>query len=218
MSELHSAESPEPHSSSLIPPSRGYPAPSLILPRTIARRIAGLVTARGDAELCRRAIGLLALQLEDVVLEAGCGAGVCIQQAAEIAALGKVCGIEPSEELLVAARARNADAIRDGYVELQQGLASRLPWPDATFNKALAVNSPCDWPQPVATLSEMLRVMRSGALLALVVQPPWRTPRDGVRDLAELWAHRVAEAGFHDVRFGILSVGRGSAAAITGTA
>ena len=177
-----------------------------------------MVTARGEAELYRRALGLLALQLEDVVLEVGCGAGVGIEQAAEVAALGKVCGIEPSERLLAAARVRNTEAIDGGYVELQQGLASRLPWPDTTFTKALAVNSPRDWPQPVVNLSEIRRTMRSGGKLAIVVQPPWRTARDGVRDLAELWAHRVDEAGFHEVRFGIVSIGRGSATAVTGTA
>ena len=194
-------------------------APSLIvLPRTITHRIARLLTRRSDAELYRRAIGLLALQLEDIVLEVGCGAGIGIAQAAEVVALGKVCGIEPSEELLTAARARNVEAIHDGYVELQQGLASRLPWPAETFNKAFAVNSPRDWPQPIANLGEVWRVMRPGGKLALIIQPPWRTARTDVRDLAELWAHRVDEAGFHDVRFGILSVGRGSAAAITGTA
>lgn len=213
MNDVIASEASDPRPTSRVPrPS------TLVLPRTVARRVVGLVTGRGEEDLYRRAIGLLALQLEDVVLEIGCGAGVGIEQAAEVAALGKVCGIEPSEELLAAARARNADAIRDCYVELQVGMASRLPWPDATFNKVLAVNSPRDWPQPVVSLGEVRRVMRSGGRLALVVQPPWRTPRDGVRDLAELWAHRVDEAGFSEVRFGIISAGRGSAAAITGTA
>ncbi|HYI14364.1 MAG TPA: methyltransferase domain-containing protein [Thermomicrobiales bacterium] len=207
MSKLDTTNSIQSRSSSLI-----------VLPRTVAGRVAGMVAARSEAELYRRSIGLLGLQLEDAMLEVGCGAGVGIEQAAEIAALGKVCGIETSEALLSAARVRNADAIEGGYVELRQGLASRLPWPDATFDKTLAVNSPRDWPQPVVNLSEVRRVMRPGGKLAVVVQPPWRTAREGVRDLGELWAHRVDEAGFHDVRFGIISVGRRSAAAMTGTA
>jgi ubiquinone/menaquinone biosynthesis C-methylase UbiE len=207
MSELDKSRSIESRTSSLV-----------VFPRTIAGRVAGMVSARSEAELYRRSIGLLGLQLEDAVLEVGCGAGVGIEQAAEIAALGKVCGIEASEGLLAAARARNADAIEGGYVELRQGLASGLPWPDATFDKALAVNSPRDWPQPVVNLSEIRRVMRTGGKLAVVVQPPWRSARSDVRDLAELWAHRLDEAGFHDVRFGIISVGRGSAAAMAGTA
>lgn len=219
MSEKHTVEPSDPRSSSRHPKGTWPHASALIvLPRSVARRVVGLVTGQTVAELYRRTIGLLELQLEDVVLEIGCAAGAGIQQAAEVAALGKVCGIEPSEALLAAAQARNTDAIRDGYVELQQGLASRLPWPDATFTKALAVNSPRDWPQPVPTLGEIRRVMRSDGRLALVVQPPRRTARNSVRDLGELWAHRVDEAGFHDVRFGILSVGRSNAAAITGTA
>jgi ubiquinone/menaquinone biosynthesis C-methylase UbiE len=214
MSDMRHSETPESRPSSLMsdPPSL------LILPRTVARRVAELVTGRGEAELYRRAIELLALQLEDVVLEVGCGAGHGVEQAAAIAALGRVYGIELSEELLAAARVRNADAIRDGYVELNQGTSSKLPWADATFTAAFSVNSPRDWPQPVANLAEMRRVVRSDGRLALVVQAPWRTSRDGVRDLAELWAHRVDEAGFHEVRFGILNVGRGGVAAITGTA
>jgi ubiquinone/menaquinone biosynthesis C-methylase UbiE len=199
-------------------PIESWSGQLIVLPRTAARKVAGIVSARSEAEVYRRTLGLLDLQLEDFVLEVGCGTGVGIEQAADVAALGKICGIEPSERLLAVARARNADAIRDGYVELHQGLASRLPWPDATFNKALAVNSPRDWTQPVENLTEIRRTIRQGGKLALVVQSPWRTRREDVRDLAELWAHRVDEAGFQEVRFGIITVGRGNAAAITGTA
>ncbi len=127
----------------------------MVFPRTVARKLAGVISGRDEAELYRRAVGLLELQLEDIVLEVGCGAGVGIEQAAEIAALGKVCGIEPSADLLEEARARNADALASGYVELQQGLASHLPWPGTTFHKVLAVNSPRDWPQPVVNLQEI---------------------------------------------------------------
>jgi ubiquinone/menaquinone biosynthesis C-methylase UbiE len=161
---------------------------------------------------------LLNLQLEDIVLEPDCGIGIGIAQAAEIAALGKVCGIESSEALLEEARERTAEAISGGYVELKAGMASQLPWPQATFSAAYAVNSPRDWPRPVVNLAEIGRVMQPDGRLAIVIQPPWRTARDGVRDLAELWAHRVDEAGFRDVRFGILSAGRSNAAALTGTA
>jgi ubiquinone/menaquinone biosynthesis C-methylase UbiE len=192
------------------------PASLLILPRTVIRKATGLITGQSDEELYRRSIGLLDIQLEDCVLEVGCGAGIGIEQAAEIAALGKVCGIEPSERLLALAHARNADAIEGGYVELRAGLASRLPWPDASFDKALSVNSPRDWPLPVDNLREIQRVMRPGGKLAIVIQPPWRTPRDEIRDLGELWAHRVDEAGFHDVRYGIITIGRSHAAAIAG--
>jgi|GEM_PF-536663 len=188
----------------------------LVLPRTVARKVAGLITGRSDAELYRRSIALLDLQLEESVLEVGCGDGVGIEMAADIAALGRVCGIEASERLLELARVRNAGAIEGGYVELQQGLASRLPWPAETFHKVLSVDSPRDWPDPVENLREIHRVMRSGGRLAIVIQPPWRTPRDEVRDLGELWAHRVDEAGFSETRFGIIAVGRSNAAAIVG--
>jgi ubiquinone/menaquinone biosynthesis C-methylase UbiE len=212
MSETLKTEPDDPRHASRIT----RPETLLILPRTVIRKATGLITGQSDTELYRRAIGLLDIQLEDCVLEVGCGAGIGIEQAAEIAALGKVCGIEPSERLLAHAHTRNADAIEGGYVELRQGLASRLPWPDASFDKALSVNSPRDWPLPVENLREVRRVMRSGGKLAIVLQPPWRTPREEIRDLGELWAHRVDEAGFHEVRFGIIAVGRSDVAAITG--
>jgi ubiquinone/menaquinone biosynthesis C-methylase UbiE len=181
-------------------------------------RLTRLVTGPREAELYRRAIGLLNLQLEDLVLEVDCGSGIGVAQAAEIAALGKVCGIESTEALLMEARTRNAEAISSGYVELKAGMPSQLPWPEETFAAAYAVNSPRDWPRPVVNLAEIRRVMQPDGRLAIVIQPPLRTARDGVRDLAELWAHRVDEAGFRDVRFGILRAGRSNAAAITGTA
>jgi SAM-dependent methyltransferase len=212
MSETHGTSHPETHPSGLVP----HASSLLILPRTLVRKATGLITGLSEAELYRRSLGLLDVQLEDCVLEIGCGAGIGVEQAAEIAALGKVCGIEPSERLLDLARARNIDAIEGGYVELKQGLVSRLPWPDATFNKVLSVDSPRDWPLPVENLREARRIMRAGGKLAIVIQSPWRTPREDVRDLGELWAHRVDEAGFREVRFGIIAIGRGNVAAITG--
>ncbi len=211
---MHDDTPSESRFSALIPSTSSL----LVVPRTAARRIVGLVTGRDDVELYRRVTMLIALDLEDVVLDVGCGEGLGIERAAEIAALGKVCGIETSETLLAAARARNHDAIESGYVELHHGGSANLPWPDATFNKVFAVNSPRDWPQPVVSLSEMRRVMQSGGNAAIIVQPPWRTSREDVRNLAELWAHRLDEAGFHEVRFGILGVGRASVAAVTGIA
>jgi ubiquinone/menaquinone biosynthesis C-methylase UbiE len=82
-----------------------------------------------------------------------------------------VAGIDPSQEMVEQARARNTDAIESGRVDLRRGSVETLPFDDATFDKALAVNSMQVWPDPSGGLREMRRVMKPGAKVALGFTP-----------------------------------------------
>src|SRR5262245_13653132 len=80
------------------------------------------------------------------------------------------------------ARARNITAIQKGGVDLQWGSVESLPYGDSTFDKALAINSMHVWPDAVAGLREIRRVMKSGARIALGFNPYSGQSKDGLTD------------------------------------
>jgi demethylmenaquinone methyltransferase/2-methoxy-6-polyprenyl-1,4-benzoquinol methylase len=78
----------------------------------------------------------------------------------------RVTGLDQSPEMLAAARGRLAVAGLDGRVELVQGEAERLPFADASFD-ALTVTYLLRYvADPLATLRELVRVLRPGGTLA----------------------------------------------------
>jgi ubiquinone/menaquinone biosynthesis C-methylase UbiE len=135
---------------------------------------------------------LLRIQPGDKVLEVGCGPGAGIECLVRTSA-AKVAGVDPSDEMIGQARARNALALEQGLVELRLGSVERLPWDDDTFDVALAINSMQVWPDAVQGLREMRRVLKGGGRVALGFTPHSGQSKDGLTDL-------LASAGFTDAR------------------
>ena len=136
-------------------------------PTGVLGRLGGLIMARTNQWMAQRTIELLDVQPGDRVLEIGFGPGVGIQLLAGSASSGWVAGIDPSPEMVAQATARNAAGIGAGRVELRRGSVERLPFANATFDKALAINSMQVWPDAVAGLREVRRVLRPGSSMAL---------------------------------------------------
>jgi ubiquinone/menaquinone biosynthesis C-methylase UbiE len=140
-------------------------------PQGILGRLGGLIMARTN-EVCGIWVAdLLEIRPSDRVLEVGFGPGVIIQRLSELASAGQVAGVDPSREMIEQARARKASAIRSGRVDLRQGSVEDLPFDDDSFDKALAINSMQVWPDVVAALREVRRVMKSGGRVALGFTP-----------------------------------------------
>jgi ubiquinone/menaquinone biosynthesis C-methylase UbiE len=135
-------------------------------PRGVLGRLGGIIMARANADCGAWVTALLEIGPCDSVLEVGFGPGVIIQRLSELASAGHVAGIDPSREMVEQARARNAIAIKEGRVELRRGSVERLPFDDSTFDKALAINSMQVWPDDIAGLTEIRRVMKRGAKAA----------------------------------------------------
>ena len=66
---------------------------------------------------------------------------------------------------------RNIDAIGGSHVDLRYGSVGHLPFGDNNFDKALAINSMRTWPDAIAGLREMRRVLRPGGRIALGFTP-----------------------------------------------
>lgn len=101
--------------------------------------------------------------LDKHVLDVGCGDGAYSIAAAERGAV--VTGIDTSAEMLDAAR-RRADEKRVN-VELRVGDATKLPFPDETFEVVLAVTVLCFVADAQLAVREMARVLVPGGRLVL---------------------------------------------------
>jgi ubiquinone/menaquinone biosynthesis C-methylase UbiE len=158
-------------------------------PKGILGRLGGIIMARTNQQCAAWVIDLLGIQPNDRVLEVGFGPGVGIELLARSVSGGYVAGVDPSEEMVEQAKARNVKAMESGRVDLRYGSVESLPFEDNTFNKALAINSMQVWPDAVAGLREMRRVMKPGGRIALGF-----TPYSGQRK-GEL-PERLTAAGF----------------------
>jgi ubiquinone/menaquinone biosynthesis C-methylase UbiE len=100
-----------------------------------------------------------------------------------------VAGADVSREMVAQARRRNAEAIRSGRVALHEASAEHLPFDDGSFDKALAINSLQVWPDALAGLREIGRVLRGGGRIGLGFTPYAGQQREGL-------AEQLIAAGF----------------------
>ncbi len=151
-------------------------------PKGSLGRVGGIIMARMNRKVAAWAIDLLGVHPSDRVLEVGFGPGVGIQLLAESASSGRVVGVDHSKDMVGQATVRNAKAIKAGRVDLRQGSVERLPFEDESFNSALAVNSMQVWPDAVAGLREIRRVMKTGGRIVLAFTRHSGQPKSGLTD------------------------------------
>ena len=114
--------------------------------------------------------GLTKVEIRDnaTVLDIGCGGGRALERLASLASLGKVVGIDYSEDSVAVARKRNQRLIATGRVEVLHGSVSSMPFPDATFDCVSAVESYYFWPDIAADLAEVRRVMKPSGQMVII--------------------------------------------------
>jgi ubiquinone/menaquinone biosynthesis C-methylase UbiE len=116
--------------------------------------------------------GLQRVTLEKhfTMLDVGCGGGRTIQKLAAIASEGKVYGIDHSATSVAAARGANARWLAEDRVDIQQGSVSDLPFPDGMFDVVTAVETHYYWPDLIADLREIRRVLKPGGRLVVIAE------------------------------------------------
>jgi ubiquinone/menaquinone biosynthesis C-methylase UbiE len=160
-------------------------------PKGALGRLGGQLMSR-DRWLPAWVLDLLEIHPSDSVLEVGSGPGLGLQLAAARAHQGRVVGVDLSETMLEMARHRNQAQIDAGHVELHYGAADKLPFDDATFDKAMTMNSLHLWPDPIVGLREINRILRPGGRIAVAFTRFSYTS-------ADKFEGQLPDAGFRDV-------------------
>lgn len=102
------------------------------------------------------------------ILDVGCGGGRTVHKLAGIAAGGKVYGVDFSEDSVSESRRTNEQMIKMGRAEIRYGSVSCLPFSSNMFDLVTAVNTHYYWPDLVADLGEVLRVLKLGGKLIVI--------------------------------------------------
>jgi ubiquinone/menaquinone biosynthesis C-methylase UbiE len=147
-------------------------------PSGILGRIIGWLMSWQNGLLNRVAISHLAVGPNDTVLEIGFGPGSAIDLLTEQTEAKRICGVDPSAEMLDAATARNTAGIAADRVELHLGNVDKLPFKNHEFTRVFAVSTFHDWKNRPAGLKEIRRVLEDNGQLLLCrrLAPRFRLP------------------------------------------
>jgi ubiquinone/menaquinone biosynthesis C-methylase UbiE len=175
--------------------------------------LAGRLMASNNVPINRLVVELLEVCPGDRVLEIGFGPGTAIEMIAGQPGAELIAGVDLSPVMVRQASGRNRAAIRSGRVVLHQADASRLPFPDAHFDKAFAVNTFHHWSSQADALREVRRVLREGGLLliclrlALAKKSMFAPPGLSEPEVQAV-LQRLAHAGFRETHTVRRDVGR----------
>lgn len=116
--------------------------------------------------------GLTHVQIQEnfTILDVGCGGGRTIEKLAALAPRGMVRGVDYAKGSVAASRAKNAELIQAGRVEVKEGSISALPYPENKFDLVTAVETQYYWPDLVKDMQEVLRVLKPGGTLIVILE------------------------------------------------
>ncbi|MGX9983113.1 class I SAM-dependent methyltransferase [Methylobacterium fujisawaense] len=166
--------------------------------------LVGRLMVLANAGPYRHALAALDILPGDRVLEVGFGPGAALGAIVDRGAV-QVCGLEPSNPLIAAARRRFSQLIASGRMDLVQGALPRMPWAQATFDRILLVNVLYFLDPERGDLAVLRRALRPGGRLVI-----YATDRDTMRrwPFAGTASHRtytareceaaLVDAGFDD--------------------
>jgi ubiquinone/menaquinone biosynthesis C-methylase UbiE len=112
----------------------------------------------------------IAIEQHDTILDVGCGGGRTVHKLAGTATKGKVYGIDFSQESVNVSCRTNRRWIELGRVEILHGSVSCLPFCDQMFDLVSAVETHFFWPDLVADMQEVLRVLKPGGKLIIIAE------------------------------------------------
>ncbi|HZO31712.1 MAG TPA: methyltransferase domain-containing protein [Chloroflexota bacterium] len=194
------------------------------LGETRGRERAASLELRGRAaeqiEIRAAYLDLLDVAPGERVLEVGCGSGAVLRDLARrVAPAGRAVGVDPSPMMLQIASELASEAGLNELVDLREGDARSLPFPDGEFDVVLAVTTLSHVPDGERAVPELRRVTRPGGRVgvfdgdgdSMMISHPDRLLTRRIvaarsdHQFANSWLARrlpglLREAGLHDIR------------------
>lgn len=124
--------------------------------------------ARTIEEVSAVAVSAVGVAAGEALLDVATGTGNAALAAARVGA--RVTGLDLTPELLETARERAAAEGLD--IELDEGDASELPYPDDSFDRVVSVFGAMFAPDQRRTAAQLLRVARAGGTVAVTAWTP----------------------------------------------
>lgn len=135
--------------------------------RFVGRLFASLMNA-SHSELTDWALAHVQIPANAAVLDVGCGGGRTVEKLANFAPL--VHGIDYAAGSVAASVAHNKRLLAEKRVVIQQASVSQLPFPAEFFNVVTAIETQYYWPDLLSDMREILRVLKPGGLLVVVLE------------------------------------------------
>jgi ubiquinone/menaquinone biosynthesis C-methylase UbiE len=136
--------------------------------RELAARLERRARADDEVEARDAYLGLLGIADGQRVLDVGCGSGAVTRAIPRrVGDRGVAVGLDPSPALLEVARELAREAGLGDRIELYEGSALRLPFPDRSFDAVLCATVLSHVPGGEAAIPELVRVLRPGGRLGV---------------------------------------------------
>jgi len=143
----------------------------------------------------------------DNVLDVGCGAGWLSRRLAKLVPQGRVVGMDVSDEMIRRARRASVDFENLIFVT---GEVEEIPWEPNFFSHVISVESAYYWPDSVAGIREIFRVLKPGGSAWILINYYRDNPHahqwGGLLAVethllsAAEWSERFRAAGFGNVQ------------------
>ena len=145
-------------------------APLAMRPDGLVGRAFGKVMEAMNTRSYRETLEVLRPLSGEQFLEIGFGTGKFAAMLLRAAEGSCVAGVDPSATMVDVANSRRGIREHPDRADLRLGTAEALPWADDRFDAVLALHSFQFWPDPVAVLDEIRRVLKRGGRLVFTLR------------------------------------------------
>ncbi|MDD1505615.1 class I SAM-dependent methyltransferase [Lysinibacillus sp. CNPSo 3705] len=110
------------------------------------------------------------IQIDDHILDVGCGGGETIHRLANKTTQGKVYGIDISSEAVKSSIEKNQKWVEQNRTEIFEADVASLPFEDNTMDKITAIQTHFYWSNLEKGFSEIHRILKSNGVFLITCE------------------------------------------------